>query len=303
MYPRKEGTDTSRAAPELTPLHPFGIEVRNVDLSRALDQATFEQVEGAFNRAGVAVFRDQSLSPDVQIAFSKRFGVLETHVRQEYALPGYPHVHLVSNIKDGARNIGSAYAGDNWHTDLCFMRKPARLSILHAREVPHDDEGRALGGTLFVNVADAFDRLDAGAKNRVARLRGIHQYHRAQEFKRRQREKDHPRAPLSEEQKAQTPDVSHPVVRTHPFTARKCLYVNPTYTFGIVGWPEDEARMLLEGLFAHCLEPENIYRHEWRVGDVLMWDNCSTWHKAVGDYAAPQRRLMHRTAVMGDEPF
>lgn len=292
-----------RAVPEFRPLEPFGVEIRNVDLSVALDRTTFARVESAFNRAGVAVFRGQDLSPEAQIAFTERFGELEVHVRQEYALPGYSQVHVVSNVKEGGRNIGSAYAGDNWHTDLCFMRRPARLSILHAREVPHDERGRPLGSTLFVNVADACDRLDAETQQRIAALSGVHQYHRAQEIKRRQRETDHPRAPLTEAQKAKTPDVSHPVVRTHPFTGRKCLYVNPTYTFGIAGWPEDEARMLLDMLFSHCLEPGHIYRHEWRVGDVLMWDNCSTWHKALGDYSASQRRLMHRTAVVGDEPY
>ena len=290
------------ADPELEALDPFGVEICNVDLSVALERTTFEWVESAFNNAGVAVFRGQDLSPEAQIAFTERFGEIEVHVRQEYALPGHPQVHLVSNVKEGGRNIGSAYAGDHWHTDLCFMRRPARLSILHAREVPHDAHGRPLGSTLFVNVADAYDRLDAETRQRIAVLRGVHQYHRAQEIKRRQRARDHPRAPLTEAQKAKTPDVSHPVVRTHPFTGRKCLYVNPTYTFGIEGWPEDAARALLETLFSHCLEPGRIYRHEWRVGDVLMWDNCSTWHKALGDYAAPQRRLMHRTAVMGDEP-
>lgn len=288
---------------EFAPLDPFGIEVRNVDLSTDLDETTFEQVEGAFNRAGVAVFRNQDLSPEAQIAWTGRFGEVERHVRQEYALPGYPQIHVVSNIRKDGRSIGSAYAGDNWHSDLCFMRKPARLSILHAKEVPHDDQGRPLGGTLFVNTADAYDRLDAGMKHRIATLRGVHQYHRAQEIKQRQREKDHPRAPLTTEQRAKTPDVSHPAVRTHPFTGRRCLYVNPTYTFGIVDWPEDEARTLLDRLFSHTLEPGNVYCHQWQVGDVLMWDNCSTLHKAVSDYAAPRRRLMHRTTVIGDEPF
>ena len=292
-----------RAAAEFTPLDPFGIEVRNVDLSGELDEATFDRVESAFNHAGVAVFRNQDLSPEAQVAFTERFGELEVHVRQEYALPGYPQIHVVSNVKKDGRDIGSAYAGDNWHTDLCFMRKPARLSILHAKEVPCDDRGRPLGSTLFVNTADAYDRLDTGTKHRIAKLRGVHQYHRAQEIKRRQREKDHPRGSLTGRQRARTPDVSHPVVRIHPLTGRKCLYVNPTYTFGIVDWPEDEARPLLERLFSHSLEPGNVYRHQWRVGDVLMWDNCSTLHKAVSDYAAPRRRLMHRTAVIGDEPF
>ena len=285
------------------PLSPFGVEIQNVDLSAEVDEPKFQQIENAFNDAGVAVLREQNLSPEVQIAFTRRFGELEMHVRQEYALPGYSEIHLVSNITQDGRSIGSAYAGDSWHTDLCFMREPARLSLLHAKEVPHDEQGRPLGDTLFVNTADAYDSLDADTKSRIANLRGIHQYHRAQEIKRRQRAKDHPRPPLTDDQKAKTPDVTHPVVRTHPFTGRKCLYVNPTYTFGIEGWSEEEARALLKRLFSHSLEPENVYHHRWRVGDVLMWDNCSTLHKAIADYVLPHRRLMHRTAVMGDAPF
>lgn len=288
---------------DVRPLAPFGAEVHGVDLSEALDDGTFGAIEAALNEYGVLVLGNQDLAPEEQIRFTRRFGELEVHVRQEYALSGYPQIHLISNIKEGERSIGSAYAGENWHTDLCFMRKPARMSVLHGREIPHDDQGEPLGDTLFVNTADAYDRLSQGVKDKLAGLRGVHQYHRAQEIKRRQRERDHKRAPLSEKQKTATPDVSHPVVRTHLYSRRKCLYVNQTYTFGIEGWSEEFAQPLLQELFTHIVQPQHVYRHRWRVGDVVMWDNCMTQHKAVTNYALPQRRLMHRTAVNGTEPF
>jgi len=286
---------------EIRPLQPFGVEIAGVDLSQDLDDATFAQIEKALNENGVVIIRDQDLSPEEQIRFTRRFGELEVHVRQEYALPGYPQIHLISNIKEGDRTIGSAYAGDDWHTDLCFMKNPARMSLLHGKEVPRDENGEPLGDTLFVNTADAYDRLTEEQKQQIASLRGVQQYFRAQERKRAQREHDHKRAPLTEEQKAATPDITHPVVRLHPYTGRKCIYVNQTYTFGIDGWEEEEAQPLLKQLFEHILQPECIYRHRWRVGDVVMWDNCSTQHKAAGGYRWPQRRLMHRTAVNGTE--
>ncbi len=291
------------ASMEMHALEPFGVKISGIDLSKEIDDETFAKIEKALNENGVVVFHDQDLSPENQIAFTSRFGELEVHVRQEYALPGYPQVHLISNIKEGDRTIGSAYAGDDWHTDLCFMKKPARMSLLHAKEVPFDDDGKPLGDTLFVHTGDAYDALSDDMKQRIDGLRGVQQYHRAQEHKRLQRQGDHKRAPLTEEQKAATPDMAHPVVRTHPFTGRKCLYVNQTYTFGIDGWPEEEAQPLLKELFAHIIQPDKVYCHRWRVGDVIMWDNCVTQHKAAGGYRWPQRRLMHRTAAHGSEPY
>ncbi len=288
---------------ELRPLKPFGTEIVGVDLSSELDEQTFATIENALNRDGVVVFHDQDLEPEKQIAFTKRFGELEVHVRQEYALQGYPQIHLISNIKEGERTIGSAYAGDDWHTDLCYKKRPARMSLLHAKEVPHDEQGEPLGDTLFVHTGDAYETLPHDIKETIKNLRGVHQYARAQERKRLQREHDHGRAELTEAQKAATPDVTHPMVRTHPITGQKCLYVNQTYTFGIDGWTEADAQPLLKKLFEHIIRPEKRYCHRWRVGDVIMWDNCVTQHKAAGGYRWPQRRLMHRAAVNGSEPF
>jgi taurine dioxygenase len=131
----------------------------------------------------------------------------------------------------------------------------------------------------------------------------VFQYQRAQARKCEQRRHDHPRPELTPEQRAMTPDITHPAVRCHPVTGQKCLYVNQTYTLGIEGMAEDESRPLLAEVLAHITRPRYVYRHHWRVGDVLMWDNCLTQHRAIGDYALPQRRLMYRTSIKGSAPF
>jgi taurine dioxygenase len=281
---------------------PVGAEILGVDLSRELDAATFSMIERVFDENGMIFFRNQTLNPDAQIRFSRRFGELEQHVRQEYALPGYPEIHLISNVKEGERSIGSAYAGDAWHTDLCFMKQPSRCSLLYAMEVPVKD-GKVLGSTEFASTQYAYDTLPDETKQKIGNLQGIQQYHRRQEIKRMQRMKDHARPALTAEQKALTPDITQPVVRTHPRSGRKCIYVNETYTFGIAGMTEDEAQPLLKSLSEHVTRPRYVYRHEWQVGDLIMWDNCSTQHRAITDYALPQRRLMHRTAIRGSVPF
>ncbi|HEX5464350.1 MAG TPA: TauD/TfdA family dioxygenase [Burkholderiales bacterium] len=281
---------------------PVGIEVLGVDLSQQLDTVVLHGIEQAFNNNGVLFFRGQSLSPENLLDFSRAFGALEAHVRQEFALPGYPEIHLVSNIKEGERSLGSAYAGDDWHTDLCFMKEPSRCSVLYAVEVPMKD-GKTLGDTEFCSTAFAYNMLREETKQKLNGRRAIFQYHRAQTRKHQQRQHDYPRLQLTPEQKAMTPDIAHPAVRCHPVTGQNCLYVNQTYTFGIEGMTEEESRPLLAELYAHITRPRYVYRHNWRVGDVLMWDNCLTQHRAIGDYVLPQRRLMYRTSVKGPMPF
>ena len=218
---------------------------------RTLSNEDFGQIESAFNNSGVIYIRGQTLDPEDLIAFSKRFGAIESHPRQEYALEGYPQIHVLSNIKDGERTIGSAYAGDEWHTDLCFMNSPSRMSILYSIEIPFNDDGKVLGDTLFVSAADAYDDLDSKMKDFIADKRGIMQYNRRQEIKRLERLNDHPRPPLSEEVKALTPDITQPIVRTHPITGRKSIYVNQVYTFGIEGIEENESAPILKKLCGH----------------------------------------------------
>ncbi len=277
---------------------PLGTEISGLDLSRPLDGPTFAAVKQAVDANGVIYFRNQKLSAEQLLAFSRPFGKLHRHVRQEYALPGHPEIHLISNVKDGERSVGSAYAGDDWHTDLCFMKHPCHYAILYSMEVPVKD-GVVLGDTEFASTRFAWDTLDGEMRQWLADKRGVFEYHRAQARKQQQRSKDHARPDLTPEQKAATPDVTHNAVITHPVTGAKCLYVNQTYTFGIGGMTEVEAAPILQRLYAHITRPEFVYRHRWQVGDVLMWDNYQTQHKAIGDYALPQRRLMYRTAIDG----
>ena len=273
-----------------------GAEIR-FDLSQDIDDATFRDIESLFHENVVVVFRDQQLTNKRHIEFSSRFGELEIHIVKKYLLPGFPEILLISNLRNEAgEHIGLADAGFTWHTDTSYRRRPSRCSLLYAKEVPHRD-GDALGDTVFANTIAAYEALPTSMKRRIDGLKAIHRYSA------RRRVADSPRPKLTAEQLAETPDISHPIVRTHPYTGRKSLYVTAGECVGIEGMPEDEAVDLITELDAHCVRPEFLYRHKWRVGDLLMWDNATSMHLAICDYALPQRRLMHRTTVIGTVPF
>ena len=278
---------------------PLGAEIVGVDLSRPVADEEFAAVEDAFVTNGVVVFRDQSITEEQHIAFSRRFGDLDIHVLKQYLHPRHPEILMISNVEENGRKIGVADAGRYWHTDLSYVKEPSRCSLLYAREVPVAPDGRVLGDTIFVSTAAAYDALPETTKKRIASLKAVHRYGDRSD---RMAAAGGMRDKLTDEQRRQTPDVVHPVVRTHPVTGRKCLYVNEGFTVSIVGLPDREGDALLAELCAHATRPEFQYRHRWRKGDLLMWDNCQTQHLAVGDYALPQRRLMHRTTVKGTVP-
>lgn len=273
---------------------PLGAEVLGLDLSAPLDDATFEKLEALFHERGVIVFRDQHLSEERQIAFSRRLGDLEIHVATECLKPGHPEILVVSNIVENGRNIGLADAGQYWHSDLSYVANPSRCSLLYALEVPVKD-GRVLGETLFASAGWALDTLPANTKAMLANRRAIHRY--GDRYRKQQAAGG--RGALSEEQLRKVPDVLHPVVRAHPVTGRQVLFVNEGFTVEIEGMPRAESDALLADLFSHITRPETLYRHRWRQGDLLMWDNCLTQHRAIRDYELPLRRLMHRTTVAG----
>ncbi|MGQ0525547.1 MAG: TauD/TfdA dioxygenase family protein [Betaproteobacteria bacterium] len=283
------------------PLNPlFGVEIQDVDLSREIDDATFARIEQAFNQRSVALFRNQRISHAQHVQFSRRFGELEIHVLREYVRPEHPEIYVLSNIIENGKPVGIKDAGNYWHTDLSYTRTPSRGSIMYAIEVPHDDQGTPLGDTQFASTAAAYDALAPDMKEK---LRGLKAVHRFWDRYIRERKAAGSDVVVSEERRAGTPDVIHPVIRTHPRTGQKCIYVNEGFTVGIVGMPQDESRALLHELFAHCTKPEFTYRHQWRAGDVVMWDNCTTLHRATVDYALPQRRLMQRTTLTGTAVF
>jgi taurine dioxygenase len=292
-----------------TGLH-LGAEISGVDLSRPLAAETFATVAQAFFANQVVVFRDQQLTPEQQIAFTRRFGELEHHVRRESCLPGYPEILVVSNIVDGeGRAIGVQDAGRFWHSDLSYKRAPSLLSALYAIEIPLE-RARALGDTEFASAIAAYDALPAEMKDRLQRLKNVHsyRYYRTKNAEAQKKEAVstgrvvHEHTP-SEQQFSSVPDVEMPVVRTHPVTGRKALFVNEAHTSHLVGLAKEEGDELLARLCRHIVSPEFIYRHQWRPGDLLVWDNCAVQHKATFDYALPQRRLMHRTTVRGSEPY
>jgi taurine dioxygenase len=267
------------------------------DLAQDIDEATFREIERAFHDNILVVFRRQSLSNERHIEFSRRFGELEIHIVKKYLLPGFSEILLISNIRnDQGEHIGLADAGFTWHSDTSYRRRPSRCSLLYAKEVPQRG-GRPLGDTVFANEIAAYEALPEPMKKRLAGLKAIHRYSA------RRRVADSPRPKLTQAQLEETPDIAHPIVRTHPYNGRKSLYVTAGECIGIENMPDDEAVDLIAELDTHCVRPEFLYRHKWQVGDLLMWDNTSSMHLAICDYALPERRLMHRTTVVGTVPF
>ena len=277
----------------------LGAEVGGVDLSRDLDDATFGAIERAWNDHSVLLFRDQTIDEARHISFSRRFGDLEVHVLDQYLHPEHPEILIVSNVMDGDHHVGIYDAGRYWHTDLSYMAVPSRGSLLYAVEVPHDAAGEPLGDTLFASTAAAYDALPADTRHRLSGLKA--EFSLANRHAKLVADGD-PDAALSDTHQAKAPPVVHKVVRTHPITGRRSIYVNEGQTSRILGLPEDESHDLLRELCAHCTRPEFVYRHRWQAGDLLIWDNIPTQHIAICDYALPQRRYMHRTTLRGTPP-
>ena len=278
---------------------PVGAAISAVDLSKELDEPSHETLVDAWNRHSVLVFRDQHLTPEHLLRFSRRFGELEVHVLDQYLHPDHPEILVVSNIVENGRHVGIYDAGRYWHSDLSYLAEPSRGSGLYALEIP-EANGQSLGDTLWTSTAAAYDALDEPMRRRLDGLEAV--FSLGNRFNKLVEDGDQDAA-LTDDQKAQTHEVVHPVVRTHPLTGRKCIFVNEGHTARIVGLAEDESRSLLEELWAHCIRPEFVYRHRWRPGDVVMWDNVPTQHIAIRDYELPRRRRLHRTTLTGDRPF
>ncbi len=269
----------------------LGAEIRGVDLARPIDAATFAAIERAYNEHGVVFFRDQQITPPQQVAFTRRFGEIEFNIFGErWSVPGSPEIVVVSNVTEGGRPIGVRRAGENWHSDMCYTARPPRGTMLYAREIP-DLFGLPLGDTEFASAAAAWDALPEKLRQQIDGRRAVFDFTgRKRAFPPTQAEID------------RYPPVTHPLVRTHPFTGRRCLYAMRDDCVGIEGMAQEEAGVLIAALADNIVKPAFVYRHQWRSGDVLLWDNCTVQHRAVQDYDLPQRRLMHRTTMGGAVP-
>lgn len=279
---------------------PLGAEIVGIDLAQDIDDHTFKKIEQAYAEYGVIFLRDQVMTPEQQIVFSQRFGELDTSPHTPYALQGYPDILVVTNVKENRRNIGLADAGLTWHTDMSWCGIPPRGSTLYAIEVPEKD-GKALGDTIFASAAAAYETLPAAMQDRLDGLQAMHQYSAKHAYRAQVSISDRDEALKA--QKDVYPDVYHPVARTHPATGRKCLYVVRGECTGIVGMSDEEAMPLLHEMAERIVRPEFQYRHQWRVGDFLMWDNCLVQHLAIRDYELPLRRMLYRTTIAGTPTY
>ncbi|AMM17774.1 taurine dioxygenase [Burkholderia sp. PAMC 28687] len=288
-------TQTLSQTIEITPFQgPVGAEVTGLDLSRPLADDDFKRIHRAHLDHHVIVFRDQRITPEQHIAFSRRFGPLQTHVLHQFQLSGHPEILIVSNVMENGKPIGLGDAGHFWHSDLSYKETPSLGSLLHAQELPAEG-----GDTLFANMHLAWDTLPQALRDAVEGRFAEHTYL----AKYAELQKRSPWRPnLSAEQIAQVKPVVQPIVRTHPETGRKALFVSEHFTTRVIDMPEDESRDLLQALFDHSVREEHLYRHQWREHDLVFWDNRSLMHLAAGtpDHL---RRKMYRTTIEGDTPF
>jgi taurine dioxygenase len=287
------GMERARAEAELRPppfaLRPLsaalGAEIIGVDLSEEIDDHTFAQIRDAWHRKLVILLRGQELSEQDQVRFAEKFGPPAViHTKQ--FVRNHPAVMLISNIREDGKPIGALPDGEmHFHTDQCHQERPAMASMLYALEVPSTG-----GNTLFANGYMAYETLPDGIKRRIEGRKALNAYdYDAAAMKRGTR--------LAEG----VPSYVHPVVRTHPATGRKALYVNRLMTVRIEGLPAQESDELLATLFDHQERREFIYEHVWRAGDLLMWDNRCTLH-ARTDFSPNERRLMRRVTILGEKP-
>ena len=248
----------------------------------------------AFLAFQVIVIRNQKLTAAEQKNFSQNFGNLDIHISSKNKHKDHPEVLILSNKKIKGKWIGATNAGDEWHTDTQYMQTPSKCTMLHALEVPESG-----GETAFINTYAAFDALSEGLRVKIKDLKGINSWNRLR----------NPRVKVPKQHgdgksvyDIGHPDVLHPIVRTHPETGRKALYVSPRHTLFIEGLPESESEELLQKLFAVQQLPEITYIHKWRLGDVVIWDNRCTLHKGLGEIKPPGIRHLHRTLMAGSVP-
>ena len=266
-----------------------GAEIRGVDLSKPVDAATREGLNQAFLDYAVLAIRDQRLGAHQFLDAMKLFGEIFPQHNSRFQVPECPEIHYISNqdkLEDGRVYI----PGEGYHTDHSNDAEPPKATALHAVKLP-----KTGGDTQFVNMYAAYDALPAATKRRIDGLKARHVYQS------RFSERKLPKLP-GERQHISSKSVIHPLVRTHPQTGRKAIYINPIRIEEIIGMKQAEALALLDELLAHSTRDKFQYRHKWHAGDVVIWDNRCLLHKANGDYPVEQVRYLYRLMLKGGRP-
>jgi alpha-ketoglutarate-dependent taurine dioxygenase len=275
---------------DILPLSPaIGVEIRGIDLGKPIAGDDFVRIRRAWEENCIALFRDQTIGEAEQLAFAARFGPLGGRVNDHEPQKGgnHPAVLYVSNVKVDGKLTGILPDGEMFfHSDTCYVERPAMASMLYAIEIP-----RTGGNTRYANGFKAYDALDPSLKEKLTGKLALNVY-------------DYSGNP-THRANALPPDAkqyAHPVFRTHPAAGKKALYVNRLMTWTILGVPEDESRDILELLFEHQEKPEFVYEHAWTPGDLIVWDNRSCLH-ARTDFDPNERRRLRRVTVLGERPY
>jgi taurine dioxygenase len=274
------------------PLTPnLGAQISGLAAADDMDEAGFRALYQAFLRYQVLLFPPQALPPARQVAFARRFGEVQIHVMNQYHADGHPELYRLSNLDEHGKPSGHHPDKGTlaWHTDGSWQRVTGQATIIYGEVMPESG-----GETHFCDMYGAYERLDAAWKTRLAGLRAVHNL----DFSRNRR---HGEDPLTEAQRRARPPVDHPVVRTHPETGRKCLFLGDHAEY-IVGMPYDEGRTLIEELNALAVHPDLTYEHRWKTQELLVWDNRCVMHRATPYDAAAQGRVIRRCTVLGEVP-
>ncbi|HSV19005.1 MAG TPA: TauD/TfdA family dioxygenase [Casimicrobiaceae bacterium] len=274
------------------PLTPsLGAEVLDLVLADAMDDATFEALYQAFLRYQVLLFPSQDVPPARQVALARRFGEVQVHVMNQYHADGFPELYRLSNL-DAQGNPNGRHPDRGtlaWHTDGSWQRRTGQATIIYGEVMPETG-----GETHFCDMYGAYERLTDEWKRRIEGLRAVHNL----DFSRTRR---HGEDPMTEAQKRAVPPVDHPVVRTHPETGRRCLFLGDHAEY-VVGMPYDEGRALIETLNAMAPHADLTYEHRWTPGELILWDNRCTMHRATSYDPATQKRVIRRCTVIGEVP-
>ena len=277
--------------PEVISLNaPLGARIESLDRSRANDPAVAALLDKALAEHLLVVIPGAPMTAEETRDFSRAFGEPREQLLRYKRSGGVPEVSvMVSTFMADGTTDKTAIRAEDWHTDDSYFEIPAKATLLHSIEIPSRG-----GSTWFCNMHSVYDALPEATKQRIEGKRAIHGYDT-------QRARNRP-AQRTPQEIAETPDVEHPLVRTHPVTGRKALYLNPNRLDRIVGLPRDESDAILDELIAEARKPQHHFGHEWTVGDVVVWDNRATMHRVINDYPVGEPRIMQRVLIKGERP-
>ena len=267
----------------------FGAEISGLDLSKPLDPQIINEVKALWHQYGLLLFRGQAMDEAEIVSFSKQLGDLEIHIRKEFLSQMSPEILYISNMTKEGKPVGILADSEvGWHYDQIYLPRPAVGSFLFSVKLPSSG-----GETSFSDMSAVYEALPQSIKNVIDGKKALQSYEAFDALY---------SVPTSSEQKKKTPDIEHPIVRVHPYSGKKALYICPGMTTQIIGLDKSTSDDLLQELFAWSIKPEFVYSHVWQLGDGLLWDNACTMHRRE-PFDPNQERLMKRTTILPDPKY